>query len=393
MTTSVTRHRDRLRESVAPFLSFFSGPFAQLNQEPDVANFAVGNQQEMPLPAYVDALQRHAEPRDKDWFAYKLSEPASQRTVAETLTARTGLPWDPADVAMTNGGFAAIAVALRTLVEPGDEVLFLSPPWFFYEILILATGGEPVRLTLEPPAFDLDVDRIAAAIGPRTRAVLVNSPHNPTGRVYTPEVLTSLADALADASERIGHPIWILSDEPYNRIVFDGRKAHSPAEFYAHTVVTYSYGKTLLAPGQRIGFLTVPPTLPERAELRDEIFLQQIAAGYAFPNALLQHALADLERLSIDIGALERRRDRLVPALREMGFEASMPEGTFYTMARSPITDDAAFAETLARHRVLVLPGSVVEVPGWFRVSLTASDQMIEAGIPRFAAARQEAMA
>ena len=392
MTTSVTRHRDRLRESVAPFLSFFSGPFAQLNQEPDVANFAVGNPQEMPLPAYVDALQRHAEPRDKDWFAYKLSEPASQRTVAETLTARTGLPWDPADVAMTNGGFAAIAVALRTLVEPGDEVLFLSPPWFFYEILILATGGEPVRLTLEPPAFDLDVDRIAAAIGTRTRAVLVNSPHNPTGRVYTPEVLTSLADALADASERIGHPIWILSDEPYNRIVFDGRKAHSPAEFYAHTVVTYSYGKTLLAPGQRIGFLTVPPTLPERAELRDEIFLQQIAAGYAFPNALLQHALADLERLSIDIGALERRRDRLVPALREMGFEASMPEGTFYTMARSPIPDDAAFAETLARHRVLVLPGSVVEVPGWFRVSLTASDQMIEAGIPRFAAARQEAM-
>ena len=120
MTTSVTRHRDRLRQSVAPFLSFFGGPFAQLNQEPDVANFAVGNPQEMPLPAYVDALQRHAEPRDKDWFAYKLSEPASQRTVAETLTARTGLPWDPADVAMTNGGFAAIAVARRTIVERGD---------------------------------------------------------------------------------------------------------------------------------------------------------------------------------------------------------------------------------------------------------------------------------
>ena len=167
-----------------------------------------------------------------------------------------------------------------------------------------------------------------------------------------------------DASARIGHPIWILSDEPYNRIVFDGRTAHSPAEFYPHTVITYSYGKTLLAPGQRIGFLTVPPTLPERAELRDEIFVQQIAAGYAFPNALLQHALADLERLSIDIGALERRRDRLVPALREMGYDASMPEGTFYTMARSPIADDAAFAETLARHQVLVLPGSVVEVPG-----------------------------
>jgi aspartate aminotransferase len=393
MATTVTRQRDRIRQSVAPFMSFFNGPFARLNLEPDIANFAVGNPQEMPLPAYVDALQRNLVPRDKDWFAYKLSEPASQRTVAATLTERTGMAWDPDDVAMTNGGFAAIAVALRTLVEPGDEVVFLSPPWFFYEVLILAVGGEPKRVTLEPPAFDLDVDRIADAIGPRTRAVIVNSPHNPTGRVYTPEALTSLAQALTDASARIGHPVWILSDEPYNRIVFDGRTAHTPAEFYPHTVVTYSYGKTLLAPGQRIGFLTLPPTLPERAELRDEILLQQLAGGYAFPNALLQHALADLERLSIDIGALERRRDRLVPALREMGYEASMPEGTFYTMARSPIADDAAFAEILARHRVLVLPGSVVEVPGWFRISLTASDEMVESGIPRFAAARQEATA
>lgn len=391
MTTSVTRHRDRLRQSIAPFLSFFGGPFARLNREPDIANFAVGNPQEMPLPDYVAALQRSIEPQDKDWFAYKLSEPASQRTVAATLTARTGMAWDPADVAMTNGGFAAIAVAVRTLVEPGDEVVFLSPPWFFYEILILAAGGEPVRVTLEPPAFDLDLDRIVAAIGPRTRAVLVNSPHNPSGRVYSPEALRALADALTDASARIGHPIWILSDEPYNRIVFDGRHAHSPAEYCPHTMITYSYGKTLLAPGQRIGFLTVPPTLPDRAELRDEIFVQQIASGYTFPNALLQHALADLERLSIDIGALGRRRDRLVPALREMGYDASMPEGTFYTMARSPIPDDAAFAETLARHGVLVLPGSVVEVPSWFRVSLTASDEMVESGIPRFAAARREA--
>jgi aspartate aminotransferase len=393
MTTSATRHRDRLRQSVAPFLSFFTGPFSELNREPDIANFAVGNPQEMPLPAYAEALQRHAQPLDKDWFAYKLSEPASQRTVADTLTARTGMRWHPDDVAMTNGGFAAIAVALRTLVEPGDEVIFLSPPWFFYEILILGIGGRPVRIKLEPPAFELDVDRIASAIGPRTRAVLVNSPHNPTGRVYTREALASLAEALTDASERLGHPVWILSDEPYNRIVFDGRKAHSPAELYPHTVITYSYGKTLLAPGQRIGFLTVPPTLPERAELRDEIFVQQIAAGWAFPNALLQHSLADLERLSIDIGALERRRDRLVPALREMGYDASMPEGTFYTMARSPIIDDAAFAETLARHRVLVLPGHVVEVPGWFRISLTASDDMVESSLPRFAAARQEATA
>jgi aspartate aminotransferase len=391
MTTATPRQRDRLRQSIAPVLSFFSGPFGQLSSQPDVANFAVGNPQEMPLPAYVDALRMHLEPKNKDWFAYKFSEPQSQQTVAATLTERTGMTWDPADVAMTNGGFAALAVALRTLVEPGDEVIFLSPPWFFYELLILAAGGEPVRVRLEPPAFDLDVDRIVAAITPRTRAVLVNSPHNPSGRVYPPAMLATLIEALADASARIGHPVWIVSDEPYNRILFDGREFHSPAERYPHTVITYSYGKTLLAPGQRIGYLTVPPTLPERADLRTEIFIQQLGAGYAFPNALLQHALADLEKLSIDIAALERRRNRLVPALREMGYDASMPEGTFYTMARSPIADDVAFADILARHKVLVLAGTIVEVPGWFRVSLTASDDMVEAGLPRFAAAMAEA--
>jgi aspartate aminotransferase len=391
MTTTSAHQRDRLRQSVAPFLSFFSGPFAQLNRVPDVANFAVGNPQEMPLPAYVDALRTHLEPQDKDWFAYKLSEPESQRTVAATLTARTGMAWDPADVAMTNGGFAALAVSLRTLVEPGDEVIFLSPPWFFYELLILAAGGEPVRVRLEPPDFDLDVDRIAEAITPRTRAVLINSPHNPSGRVYPPAMLEALTGALTDASARIGHPVWIISDEPYNRILFDARQFHSPAEQYPHTVMTYSYGKTLLAPGQRIGFLTVPPTLPERAVIREEILLQQLGTGYAFPNALLQHALADLEKLSIDISALQRRRDRLVPALREMGYEASMPEGTFYTMARSPIDDDVAFGDILARNKVLVLPGTIVEVPGWFRISLTASDEMVEMGIPRFAAAMAEA--
>jgi len=390
VTTATPRLRDRMRESIVPFLSFFSGPFSQLNLEPDVANFAVGNPQEMPLADYVSALQRHAEPRNKDWFAYKLSEPESQRTVAATLSARTGMEWDPADVAMTNGGFGALAVAMRTLVEPGDEVVFLSPPWFFYEMLILAAGGEPVRVRLTPPDFELDLDRIREAIGPRTRAVLVNSPHNPSGRVYSAKDLQALAAMLTAASERMGHPVWIVSDEPYNRIVFDGRACHSPAEFYPHTVITYSYGKTLLTPGQRIGFLTVPPTLPERAQLREEVFLQQMVTGYAFPNALLQHALADLERLSIDIGALERRRDRLVPALRELGYDASMPEGTFYTMARSPIPDDVAFTDVLARHRVLVLPGTVVEVPGWFRISLTASDRMVEDGIPRFAAAMEE---
>jgi aspartate aminotransferase len=378
--------------SVAPFLTFFNSPIYGALQRPGTSNFAFGNPNEMPLPGYVSALHEHLDPRTPDWFAYKMSEPASQAAVARTLSARTGLEWDPADVAMTNGGFAAIAVALRTIVERGDEVVFLSPPWFFYELLILAAGGVPVRVPLSPPSFDLDLPAIDAAITPRTRAVLVNTPHNPSGRVYPMADLTALADTLRGASERIGRPVLLISDEPYNRIVFDGRTFHSPAEAYPDTLMTYSYGKTLLAPGMRIGYLTVPPTMPDRVELRDRIVLAQISSGYAFPNADLQHAIEDLERLSIDIAALERRRDRMAAILDELGYEHTLPEGTFYIMAKAPIRDDQRFAEILAEEGVVVLPGVVVEVPGWFRISLTASDQMVEDSVAGFRRARERAV-
>ncbi|HEX5015053.1 MAG TPA: aminotransferase class I/II-fold pyridoxal phosphate-dependent enzyme [Candidatus Limnocylindrales bacterium] len=383
---------DDLGETIAPFVSFFAGPIWARFGEPGMANFAVGNPQDMPLPGYVDALRAHLEPQAPDWFAYKMSEPNAQAAVAASLTARTGLPWDPADVAMTNGGFAAIAVAFRLIIEPGDEVIFPTPPWFFYEILIRQPGGMAVRVPLAPPDFDLDADAIAAAITPRTRAVLVNTPHNPSGRVFPIEDLRRLAGVLETASDRIGHPIYLISDEPYNRILFDGRTFHSPAEVYPYTITTYSYGKTLLAPGMRIGYLTVPPTMPDRETLRNRVLLAQIALGYSFPNALLQHAIEDLEKLSIDVPALQRRRDRLVPALRELGYETTFPEGTFYILAKSPIDDDVAFAELLAEEGVLVLPGTIVELPGWFRISLTATDEMIERGLAGFAQARERAL-
>jgi aspartate aminotransferase len=387
------RRIDRIAASIAPFMAFFEGPFAKLNKSPEVANFAVGNPQEYPLPAYVDALREQIEPRRRDWFAYKDNEPKSRIAVARSLTARTGMKWDPADVAMTNGGFAALAVAMRALVEPGDEVIFLSPPWFFYEFMILAADGVPVRLKLAPPTFEPDMAEIAAAITRRTRAIIFNSPHNPSGRVYPLETLQALARTLTEGSARIGHPIYLVSDEPYNRIIFDGRTFHSPAEAYPHTVITYSYGKQLLAPGQRIGYLTVPPTMPDREAFRQTIFVAQLATGYAFPNALLQHAIEDLEKLSIDIGAMQARRDRMVSALRGIGYQTTVPEGTFYIMARAPIDDDVAFCDLLAKHRVLVLPGTIVEVHGWFRISLTASDEMVERGLPGFAAAYAEAVA
>jgi aspartate aminotransferase len=180
----------------------------------------------------------------------------------------------------------------------------------------------------------------------------------------------------------------LLSDESYNRIVFDGIDFRSPALDYDATITIYTYGKTLLAPGQRIGWAAMTPDFPDREATGYLIFVQQLAAGWGFPNALLQHAIGDLENLSIDIAALQARRDRMVPALREMGYEVTNPEGTFYLMVRSPDPDDLAFSTRLAELGALVLPGTIVESPGWFRISLTASDEMVERGLVAFRAAR-----
>jgi aspartate aminotransferase len=377
----MTKALEAMRASI-PFLRWFAeSRVANKQRDEGIADLMFGNPQEMPLPGYVGALTAQIAPRDKAWFAYKMSEPSATETVVRSLAARTGVDWDPADVHMTNGGFAAIAVALRTLCEAGDEVVFLSPPWFFYELLVLAAGAVPVRVPIEAPSFDLPIDAIAKAITPKTRAVLVNSPHNPSGRVWTKDDFAALARVL----EAQPHPIWILSDEAYAKVVFDGRRAASPSEVYPRTFVLYSYGKQLLAPGQRVGYAALPKTLAEseRTALREDVVMAQCATGFAFPNALLQHALAEIDNLSIDLAALQRRRDRLVPALRELGYETTLPEGTFYLLVRAPFDEDR-FVDRLADLDVFVLPGKIVELPGWIRISLTANDGMIEKAIGAF---------
>jgi aspartate aminotransferase len=249
------------------------------------------------------------------------------------------------------------------------------------------TGATPVRVALPPPAFRLDAASVEAAITPRTRAVIVNSPHNPTGRILTTRELEELGKALARASARHGRPILLLSDESYCRILFDGRSFVSPAAFYPHTIVLYTYGKQLLAPGERVGYLALSPSIRDRAALNDTIRFAQIVGGWQFPNTTLQRAVPDLENLIIDIPALERRRDRMAQALGRLGYEVMVPEATFYMMVRSPMADDGAFASRLARHDVFVGPGHIFEMPGYFRISLTANDDMVSRSLAGFAAA------
>lgn len=352
----------------------------EMAAQSDASDFRFGNPQEMPLPQIHEALAKWSEPKSKDWFAYKFNEPRAVETAVESLARRVGIAFDPADIALTTGAFGALAAALRSVLDPGTEAIYLSPPWFFYVPMILATGATPVRVDFEPPQFRLPVDAIARAITPRTRAVIVNTPHNPSGRIFQSDELERLAGVLRSAP----NPIYLISDESYHRILFDGRSFESPLRHYERAFLIYTYGKTLLAPGQRLGYVAISPRMPERVDLRSVLFASQLAYGYLFPNALMQYAMPDLEKASIDLVALERRRDRVVGALQQMGYEAVTPEATFYVMVRCPIDDDAEFTRILAREKVLVLPGVIFELPGWFRISLTANDEMVERALPGF---------
>jgi aspartate aminotransferase len=380
----------RATNALAPFYRFFEF-FEARNRDPASNNFAFGNPQEMPLKGFVTALQDWSTPQDKDWFAYKLSEESARETVAATLRAWRGASFEADDILMTNGGFAAIAVALNTVVSLGEEVIYVTPPWFFYEAMIYMTGARPVRVPIRADTFDLDLAAIEAALTERTRAIIVNSPNNPTGKIYPPETLQGLADLLTQASERQGRPVYLLSDEAYSRIIFDNRPYHSATSYYPYSFLLYTYGKTLLTPGQRIGYIALPPAMPDRATMREHLFAGQLVTGFAFPNALLQHALADLEKLSIDVSHLEDKRNWLVDELSAIGYEVHAPEGTFYLLPRSPLADDWAYAMVLAEHDILCLPGSIVEMPGYFRLSLTASDEMIERALPGFRRAFERA--
>jgi aspartate aminotransferase len=381
----------QVQEVLAPIRRYDSIYFPALERAGAAAcDFSFGNPHDMPLAGLVAALQRNAVPENKDWFAYKMNEAEPQRHLAAALQQRLGIAYCPEDICLTNGATGALNIAFSALLDPGDEVIINMPPFFLYEAYIMACGGVTVKVNVKADDFDLDIEAIRQAITPKTRAVLVNSPHNPTGKIYGPATLTALAALLQEASRQQGHPIYMISDEAFSRILFDGRRFISPTGFYPYSMLVYTYGKTLLAPGQRLGYLALSPEMPGREEMRRALTASQVVNGWAFPSALMQSSIPELEGLCVDLDALQFKRDWMMRELRGMGYQMTTPEGTLYLLVKSPLADDLAFATILMEHNVFCLPGSVEEAPGYFRVSLTANEDMIKRALPGFRAAIEQ---
>jgi aspartate aminotransferase len=307
--------------------------------------------------------------------------PETRVAVAAYLSQDQGVDLTGAHIVMTVGAGGALNVILKAILDPGDEVIVPVPYFVEYGSYVDNHGGvlRPVGSTTD---FDLDLASIEAAIGPQTKAVLINSPHNPTGRVYSAETLAGLGALLRRKSEERGCIVYLVSDEPYRRIVYDGLKVPAVMAAYENSLIASSYSKELSLSGERIGYAAANPAIPNVGAMVEALTMTNRILGYVNAPALMQRVVAKLQGVSVDISPYQRNRDVLYQALIEAGFEVYKPQGAFYMFPKAPVEDDVAFCREMQEHLVLVVPGSGFGAPGYFRMAYCVAPQVVDGAIP-----------
>jgi aspartate aminotransferase len=364
---------------------------ARLKQErgaDKVFDFTLGNPEIEPPPAVLAAARRALDSGALHRHAYmpNAGHPAVREAVAGRLRAATGLPYTAQHVLMTVGAGAALNTVLKALLDPGDEVITVAP--FFAEYTFYADnhGG---RLVVVPPRADLtpDVSAIAAAITPRTRVILLNSPNNPSGVIYPAATFVEIEALLA----RTARPIVLVSDEPYRALVFDGVAPPQVPPLVTRSVVATSWSKSLAIPGERIGYLAFSPRMAEAAELFEACTFTSRVLGFVNAPALWQWVVAEVGDLVIDVAPYREKRDLMYAGLTRIGYRCVKPQGAFYVFPRTPIDDDVAFVRLLADEGVLTVPGSGFGMPGHIRISLTVDRDTVVRALPGFERAFRKA--
>jgi aspartate aminotransferase len=347
----------------------------------NVFDFTLGNPDVDPPPAVLEALARIARENPPGAHAYMPNAGylTARQRVAAQLAARTGLPFTAGHVVMTAGSAAACNVYLRAVLDPGDEVIVLGPAYSEYQFYILNHSGRMVTVETDE-SFLPDAGRIAAAITPRTRVIIINSPNNPTGRVYPEAVLSELGRLVAGLSQ----PVSVLSDETYAPIMFDGRTHPEVAGLIGPAAIAGSWSKTFAVPGERIGYLAVSPGMGDVRELMDACIFANRILGYVNAPAIWQRVITETLDTQPDLSLYQRRRDFMHEALTRVGYQVPKPEGTFYMFPKTPIPDDFAFVRMLIEEGVLAVPGSGFGRPGYMRLSLTIPMEAIERSLAGF---------
>ena len=347
----------------------------------NVFDYSLGNPDVEPPAAVIEALRRVVAENRPRSHAYmpNAGYPAVRETIAGGLAARTGLPFTAADVIMTVGAAGAINILLKSVLDPGDEVILLNPYFPEYRFYVENHGGKVV-LAETDARFQLDLDRIAAAITARTKAIILNSPNNPTGAMYSEAALRELNGLVRD-------PIIVISDEPYRPLTFDGAAPPEPLRLIERSVLAWSWAKAMAIPGERVGYLAMSPRLGEIAALRDAATFANRILGYINAPAIWQWVVAAVPDATVDVGQYQAKRDLLCDALTSMGYDAPRPQGSFYVFPKTPTPDDVAFIRRLMKEGILAVPGSGFGRAGYMRLSLTIARDELERSLPGFARA------
>ncbi len=344
-----------------------------------VFDLSLGNPVIEPPTEFKNELRRLAGSPEAGMHRY-MPNPGYMETrqaVADTLAEETGLPFSGNEITMTCGAAAAANVVLKTILNPGDEVIILAP--YFFEYLYYIDNHDGVAVAVNTTgSFRLDLPAIERAITPRTRAVIVNSPNNPSGVVYSAREVSGLSALLNRKQAEHSAEIFLISDEPYKRIIFDGMEFPQILPAYDNSIIVTSHAKDLALPGERIGFIAINPNHAGKEELAGGFSFCNRTLGFVNAPALMQRAVRNLQGVGIDPGYYQRKRDFMHTALSEMGYDTVKPEGAFYLYPKSPVEDDVAFTRELLRWNVLVVPGRGFGTPGYFRISYCVEDWVLE---------------
>jgi aspartate aminotransferase len=351
----------------------------------NVFDFSLGNPNLDPPAEFFDALKEVVAERTPGAHAYMSNAgyPETRAAVAQFVSAEQGVELSAENVLMTCGAGGGLNVVFRTLLDPGDEVLVPTP--FFVEYRFYVDNHSGIcRLVESDDDFSLNLKAIEEAISEKTKIVLVNSPNNPTGKVYDSQAIEGLGELLRKKSSELGRTICLMSDEPYRKIVFDGVEVPSILSAYDNSLVVTSYSKDLSLPGERLGFIAVNPAIESIDTTMNGLVFSNRTLGFVNAPALMQRVAARVQGVSVDASVYQRKRDLLCGMLSELGYEFVLPGGAFYLFPKSPI-DDVEFVKELQAERILVVPGSGFGRARHFRISYCVADETIERSRDGFA--------
>jgi aspartate aminotransferase len=363
----------------------------QLYGEENVFDFSLGNPNLEPPPSLKKALKALADEPIIGMHRYMPNSGYSEtrRAIAEYLTEESGLSFEENHVIMTVGAGGGLNVTFKAILDEGDEVIVPSPYFMEFKFYIDNSGGK-IRLVETNEDFSLNLDEIERAIGEKTKAILINSPNNPTGVVYSPESLERLGQLLKQKSQEFGKTIYLISDEAYRRIVYDGIKLPIFFNYYPHTLRVTSHSKDLSLPGERIGYIAMSPLCEEADELMSALIFANRTLGFINAPALMQRLVAPLQKNSVNIRNYEEKRDLFYDSLKDFGYEVIKPHGAFYLFPKAPIEDDVAFVKELQSKRILIVPGRGFGKPGYFRIAYAVEKKVINGALPGFREAAEK---